>query len=210
MLAVLGFLTVAALFLLIVTRVASPLVALIAVPIGAALLGGFGLTTAKFIVTGVQQIAPVGAMFVFAILYFGIITDAGTLDPVINGILRAVGARPSRVVVGSALLALHVHLDGSGAVTFLVAVPAMLPLYDRLGIERRVLACVVSLAAGVNFLPWTGPVLRASAALQIPTATLFAPLIPVQVVGLAFVFTVAWFLGRREGRRLTSSADSTA
>jgi len=30
--------------------------------------------------------------------------------------------------VGSALLALLVHLDGSGAVTFLVAIPTMLPL----------------------------------------------------------------------------------
>jgi CitMHS family citrate-Mg2+:H+ or citrate-Ca2+:H+ symporter len=136
-------------------------------------------------------------MFVFAILYFGVITDAGTLEPVIAGILRAVGARPSRVVVGSALLALLVHLDGSGAVTFLVAVPAMLPLYDRLGIERRVLACVVSLAAGVNFLPWTGPMIRASASLHIPVAQLFRPLVPVQIVGLVFVFAVAWLLGRR-------------
>ena len=109
--------------------------------------------------------------------------------------LRAVGLHPTRIVVGSALLALVVHLDGSGAVTFLVTVPAMLPLYDRLGLDRRVLACVVSLAAGVNFLPWTGPVLRASAALQIPTATLFMPLIPVQAVGLVFVFTVAWYAG---------------
>ena len=88
------------LLVLIVSRLASPLVALIAVPVAAALAGGFGLATAKFIVTGVQQIAPVAAMFVFAILYFGIITDAGTLEPVINGILRAVGARPTRVVVG--------------------------------------------------------------------------------------------------------------
>jgi Mg2+/citrate symporter len=69
-------------------------------------------------VTGVQQIAPVAAMFVFAILYFGIITDAGTLEPVINAILGAVGARPTRVVVGSALLALLVHLDGSGRSPF--------------------------------------------------------------------------------------------
>ena len=109
-------------------------------PVAASLLGGFGFSTAKFIVVGIQQIAPVVAMFVFAILYFGIITDAGTLDPIINGILRTVGARPSRVVVGSALLALLVHLDGSGAVTFLVTVPAMLPLYERLGMDRRVLA----------------------------------------------------------------------
>lgn len=198
MLALLGLFTVAALLILIVSRAASPLVALIVVPIAAALVGGFGLSTAKFIVTGIQQIAPVAAMFVFAILYFGIITDAGTLEPVINAILRAVGAHPARVVAGSALLALLVHLDGSGAVTFLVAVPAMLPLYDRLGIDRRVLACVVSMAAGVNFLPWTGPMIRASASLHIPVAQLFRPLVPVQIVGLVFVFTVAWVLGSRQ------------
>jgi citrate-Mg2+:H+ or citrate-Ca2+:H+ symporter, CitMHS family len=202
MLAALGLLTIATLLAVIVSGRASPLVALIAVPIAAALAGGFGLSTAKFIVSGIQQIAPVAAMFVFAILYFGIITDAGTLDPVINAILRAAGARPSRVVVGSALLALLVHLDGSGAVTFLIAVPAMLPLYDRLGIDRRVLACVVSMAAGVNFLPWTGPMIRASASLHIPVTELFRPLIPVQLVGLAFVFTVAYVLGRRAERRL--------
>jgi CitMHS family citrate-Mg2+:H+ or citrate-Ca2+:H+ symporter len=200
LLATLGFLTVAALLVLIVARLASPLVALIAVPVAAALVGGFGLSTAKFIVAGIQQIAPVAAMFVFAILFFGIITDAGTLEPVIRSILRAVGARPSRVVVGSALLALLVHLDGSGAVTFLVAVPAMLPLYDRLGIDRRILACVTSLAAGVNFLPWTGPMIRASVSLHIPVTQLFRPLVPVQLVGLAFVFTVAWYMGRRAER----------
>ena len=103
--------------------------------------------------------------------------------------------------MGSALLALLVHLDGSGAVTFLVAVPAMLPLYDRLRIDRRILACVVSMAAGVNFLPWTGPMIRASAALHIPVAELFRPLMPVQIVGLVFVFAVAWWLGRRAERR---------
>jgi len=209
-LATLGFLTIGALFLLIVSRKASPLVALIAVPIVSALAGGFGLSTAKFIVTGEQQIAPVAAMFVFAILYFGIITDAGTLEPVIGAILRAAGARPTRVVVGSALLALLVHLDGSGAVTFLVAVPAMLPLYDRLGIDRRILACVVSMAAGVNFLPWTGPMIRASVALHIPIAELFRPLVPVQLVGLAFVFASAWFLGRRAARSLAAGLRAPA
>jgi citrate-Mg2+:H+ or citrate-Ca2+:H+ symporter, CitMHS family len=42
-------------------------------------------------------------------------------------------------------------------VTFLVTLPVMLPLYVRLGMDKRVLACAASLAAGVNFLPWTGP-----------------------------------------------------
>src|SRR6185436_16482244 len=158
--------------------------------------------TAKFIVRGIRDVAPVAGMFVFAILYFGVVTDAGLLDPVIDRVLRTVGGSPRRIVVGTALLALVVHLDGSGAVTFLITIPAMLPLYERLGMDRRVLACAASLAAGVNFLPWTGPTVRASAALGIPAAKLFWPLIPVQAVGLLYVFAVADWMGRREEKRL--------
>lgn len=202
MLALLGLATIALLLAAILTKKMSPLVALIAIPIAAALIGGFGMETSKFIVGGITKIAPVAGMFVFAILFFGIVTDAGMLDPVITGILRIVGSRPSRIVPGTALLALLIHLDGSGAVTFLVTIPAMLPLYTRLGIDKRILACVASLAAGVNFLPWTGPMIRASAALHIPVSTIFMPLIPVQLVGLAFVFGVSWWLGRKEEIRL--------
>jgi CitMHS family citrate-Mg2+:H+ or citrate-Ca2+:H+ symporter len=145
-------------------------------------------------------------MFVFAILYFGIMTDAGMLDPIIARILHSVGSRPTRIVVGTALLALLIHLDGSGAVCFLVTIPAMLPVYLALGMDRRVLACAAALAAGVNFLPWTGPTLRAAAALKIPVAAIFTPMIGVQIVGLAYVFAVAWALGKREERRLGLTA----
>lgn len=202
MLALLGALTVVVLLTVIMLNLLSPLVALIAVPIVAALLGGFGLATSKFVLSGISAIAPVAGMFVFAILYFGIMTDAGMLDPIIDRILGAVGSKPTRIVMGTALLALLIHLDGSGAVCFLVAIPAMLPLYEKLAMDRRVLACAASLAAGVNFLPWTGPTLRASAALKIPVTDTFQPMIAVQIVGLIYVFVVAWLLGKREERRL--------
>src|SRR6476619_7305006 len=202
MLALVGLATVLTLLGLILSRRMSPLVALIAVPTAASLLTGFGMQTGAFILTGLQQTASVAAMFVFAILYFGIMNDAGLLDPIVDRILRGVGTRPRRIVIGSALLALLVHLDGSGAVTFLVTIPAMLPLFERLRMDKRILACVTSMAAGVNFLPWTGPMLRASAALHISTADLFRPLIPVQIIGLVFVFGVAFMLGTREERRL--------
>ncbi len=202
MLAWLGIATVVSLLALILSKRLSPLVALIVVPVAAGLLGGFGLKLGGFMLKGIQEIAPVAGMFVFAILYFGIMTDAGLMEPVIRWLLRAVGGRPARIVVGSAFLALLVHLDGSGAVTFLVTIPVMLPLYEKLQMDRRVLACACSLAAGVNFLPWTGPVLRASAALHIPVADLFRPLVGVQVIGLIYVFTLAWSLGKKEERRL--------
>jgi len=139
-LSALGFATVISLLGLIMSGRVSPLVALIVAPTCAALAGGFGLATGSFILAGLQQTASVAAMFVFAILYFGVMTDAGMLDPIVDRILNAVGMSPVRIVMGSALLALLVHLDGSGAVTFLVTIPAMLPLFDRLRMDRRVLA----------------------------------------------------------------------
>jgi len=202
MLALLGLATIVVLLAVIMTNKMSPLVALIAIPVIAALVGGFGLETGKFIVTGIRSIAPVAGMFVFAIIFFGVVTDAGMMDPIIDRILRVVGTRPPRIVVGSALLALLIHLDGSGAVCFLITIPAMLPLYERLGMDKRILACVVSMAAGVNFLPWTGPMIRSAAALKVPATDIFNPLILVQAVGLIFVFIVAYLLGKREERRL--------
>jgi CitMHS family citrate-Mg2+:H+ or citrate-Ca2+:H+ symporter len=203
MLAALGALTIVALLAAILSKKLSPLVALILIPVIAALTGGFGLKTGAFVVKGIQNIAPVAGMFIFAILYFGIVSDAGMLDPIIERILRAVGQRPKRIVLGTALLAAIVHLDGSGAVTFLITVPALLPLYQRMKMDRRVLACATAMAAGVNnMLPWGGPTVRAAAALHLPVAEIFNPLIPVQLVGLTYVFAAAWRLGKREEKRL--------
>ena len=202
MLAALGFITIALLLAVILGRRLAPLAALIAIPVLASLAAGFGAKTATFMLHGIQSVAGVAGMFIFAILYFGVMSDAGMLDPLIDRILNFVGSHPPRIVMGTALLALLVHLDGSGAVTFLITIPVMLPLYDRLGMDRRVLACAASLAAGVNFLPWTGPMIRAAASLHLPATDIFNPLIPVQLAGLAFVFASAAWMGRREARRL--------
>ena len=205
MLAAIGFAAVLVLLALITSRRVTALVGLIVVPIVAAIVAGHGRFVGQYVTSGLQEVAPVVATVVFAILFFGIMTDAGLLDPVVNGVLRAVGTNPVRIVTGSALLAAAVHLEGSGAVTFLVAIPPLLPLYERLRMDTRILACVVAMAAGVmNMTPWGGPLLRAAASLRVPVADLFNPLLPVMAVGLLFVFAVAWWLGRREAQRLAA------
>jgi len=202
LIALLGLVTILVLLAAIMTKRLSPLIALIAVPIVASLVGGFGLATSKFIIDGIKNIAPVATMFVFAILFFGVMSDAGLFDPIIDRILKTVGAKPTRILMGSALLALMIHLDGSGAVCFLITIPAMLPIYERLGMDKRLLCLMVSLAAGVNYLPWTGPTLRAAAALKIPVTDIFTPLVIPQLVGLVYVFGLAYILGKKEARRL--------
>jgi CitMHS family citrate-Mg2+:H+ or citrate-Ca2+:H+ symporter len=197
-----GTLTVVLLLVLIMTKRLSAMVALIAVPLVASLVMGFGLDTGKFIVDGIRSIAPIAVMFIFAILFFGVVSDAGMFDPIISRIVKAAKGDPVRVVTGNALLAMIIHLDGSGAVTFIITIPAMMPLYQRLNLDLRVMACVTALGAGVmNMLPWGGPTLRAATALNIPVTELFNPMIPAQAAGMLTVLAVAWFLGKREARR---------
>ena len=198
-----GLLIILILLALILSKKMSALAALILVPVVGALLAGFGLETFDFAIAGIKSISPVVAMFIFAILFFSILTDAGMFDPIISGILKRVGTNPVWIAVGTAILAMTVHFDGSGATTFLITIPALLPLYEQLKMDRRVLACIVSLAAGtMNMVPWGGPTIRAASALEVEIAALYAPLLLPQICGLLFVLFVAAWLGKREAKRL--------
>ncbi len=203
MLALFGLLTVALLLVLVMTKKLSPVIALITVPIVMALIGGFGADINKHITDGIKSIATTGVMFIFAILFFGILTDAGTFEPIIKLILKMAGKDPAKITLGTALLAMLVHLDGSGAVTFLVVIPAMLPLYDALKMKRTTLATVTALAAGtMNIVPWGGPTLRAATALNVPVTELFNPMLVPMASGLVFVLVVAYMLGLKERKAI--------
>ena len=227
-LAILGFVTVIVMLVLIMTKKASPAVALIAVPFITGIIACFfmkvvpegapegaegvvdffanlkslgGMIAGK---SGIGAVAATGVMFIFSILFFGILTDAGTFRPIIGGITKLVGTNPVLITIGTAIMAMIVHLDGSGAVTFLICVPPLVPLYDAVGMKRTTLATVVAMAAGtMNILPWGGPTLRAANALQVDVVKdLFLPVLPAVIAGLVCVLVFAALLGLREKRRL--------
>jgi len=192
---------------LIMTKSLSVLTALVLVPVVVGALAGFAPQLGPMMADGVEKLAPTGVMLAFAILYFGLMIDVGLFDPAVNAIVRIVHGDPLKVVVGTALLALFVSLDGDGSTTYLVTTTAMLPLYLRLGISRLVMASVIMQAGGImNLLPWGGPTARAATALQIDVHSVFVPLLPGMIVGAGWVVFVAWVLGRRERARLGMEA----
>lgn len=203
MLTFLAFGMVIVFMTLIMTKRLSPLIALIVVPIAFGVAGGFARGLGAMMLDGIRNLAPTGVMLMFAILYFAIMLDAGLFEPFVQRIVRAVHGDPARIVVGSAVLALIVSLDGDGSTTYMITTAAMLPLYRRLGIRPIILACVTMLASGVmNILPWGGPTARAATALAIDTSQIFVPLIPAMLGGVVVVLVVAWRLGLRERARL--------
>jgi len=202
-LALLGFLTIFVFLALILTKRVSVIVALILVPVVFALIGGFGAELGGFMLDGIVGVAPTGIMLGFAILFFGVMNNAGLFDPLISRVLTLVKGDPVKICIGTVVIAMVAHLDGSGASTFLITIPALLPLYDKLGMKRIILAGLVALGAGtMNMTPWGGPTARAAAALEVSTAQLFNPLIPAFVAGVVWIVFVAYLVGKKERKRL--------
>ncbi|WP_026969271.1 CitMHS family transporter [Algoriphagus terrigena] len=203
MLAFLGLFTIVLLLFLVITKRASPVIALTLIPIFTGILAGKFTELPAMIGEGLLTIAPTGVMFVFAILFFGILLDAGTFQPIIAKLLKIAGNDPIKIALATAILSMMIHLDGSGAVTFLVVVPALVPIYDQLGMKRITLACIVALSAGtMNILPWGGPTIRAASALNVPVTELFNPILIPFFAGLLTVLLIAYWLGKKEKNRL--------
>ncbi|MFF9429762.1 CitMHS family transporter [Streptomyces sp. NPDC014746] len=203
MLTVLGFAMIATFLVLIMLKKMSPIAALVLIPALFCVAVGQGAQLGDYVIDGVGKLAPTAAMLMFAIVYFGVMIDVGLFDPIVRGILRFCKADPVRVVVGTAVLAAIVSLDGDGSTTFMITVSAMYPLYKRLGMSLVVMTGVAATANGVmNTLPWGGPTARAATALKLDAADIFVPMIPALGVGLLFVFVLAYVLGRRERKRI--------
>ncbi|MZF88432.1 CitMHS family transporter [Streptomyces sp. SID5643] len=203
MLTILGFAMIATFLVLIMMKKMSPIAALVLIPALFCVFVGKGAQLGDYVLDGVTDLAPTAAMLMFAIVYFGVMIDVGLFDPIVRGILKFCKADPMRIVVGTALLAAIVSLDGDGSTTFMITVSAMYPLYKRLKMSLVVMTGVAAMANGVmNTLPWGGPTARAATALKLDASDIFVPMIPALLVGLAFVFVLSYVLGVRERRRL--------
>ncbi|WP_338447711.1 citrate:proton symporter [Niallia oryzisoli] len=203
MLAILGFLMIIVFMVLIMTRRIAAMIALIVVPVVFALIGGFGKEMGPMALEGIKSVAPTGIMILFAILFFGIMIDAGVFDPIISTILKIVKGDPVKIAIGTAVLALLISLDGDGTTTYMITISAMLPLYKRIGMKPLILAGIAVSSSGVmNLLPWGGPTARAMTALQLEMGDVFTPIIPSMIGGVLFVLFMAYCLGRKERKRI--------
>ncbi|AZM52389.1 citrate:proton symporter [Streptomyces sp. WAC 01529] len=203
MLTILGFVMIATFLVLIMMKKMSPIAALVLIPALFCVFVGKGAHLGEYVLDGVGNLAPTAAMLMFAIVYFGVMIDVGLFDPIVRGILRFCKADPMRIVVGTAVLAAIVSLDGDGSTTFMITVSAMYPLYKRLKMSLVVMTGVAATANGVmNTLPWGGPTARAATALKVDAADIFVPMIPALAMGLVAVFLLSYALGLRERKRL--------
>ena len=189
---------------LLLSRKVNPLAALIIVPVLFSFIGGFGTDTFKFLYLGMVDVAPTFITLLFAILFFGMMGNAGVFDPVVKLAVKVSNGDPLRVIMASAILSAIVSLSGDGITSIFIVGSAFLPIYKKLDIKRVYLAIAILGPNGViNLVPWGGPTARIMSVTGVGASELTLPLIPIMIGGLIFNFAACWYFGYKERKRLS-------
>ena len=184
-----------------------PAIAFILWPVGLAIIliiGGWFTfdDLATIIRAGFTNTSPTAALFVFSILYFGIMNDAGVFDAIIRKLMAMVGESVIGVTMVTAIITLVCHLDCVGASTFCILVPAMFPVYRRMGMRETTLLRIGIVCMGAtNLLPWSGASLRTATVLGMESSKLWLTILPVQIFAIALSLGHALLAGIQEKAR---------
>ena len=202
-LAFLGFAMIIVFMALIMAKKLSPFTSLILVPVAFGLLAGYGWGTLGYAMDGIKSVASTFAMMTFAILYFGVMLTAGMFDPMVDHVVAWCKGDPLKVLVGTAVLAAFVSLDGDGTTTVMICCTAMIPIYNRLKIKKIYLATLIILQNCImNLIPWGGPTARVMSVMKLDAGEILAPLVPGMVLSAIYVVGVSYYLGLKERKRL--------
>ena len=207
MLTLIGILIIVTIVTLLMTGKVNPILAMSIIPLIGAFIAGFSPSEVSgFFEAGILKVSKVAVMFLFAILFFSILKELHIFDPLIKKMVALTGGNVIVVAVVTTIIAGLVHLDGSGAATFLIIIPALLPLYRQLGMSPYFMLLLMAGSMGVmNMVPWGGPLGRASAVTGIDAAVLWQNIIPVQIIGMLGMVVFAIIMGIREKRRITAA-----
>ena len=204
LLSIIGLLVILTIVILLITQKLNPIVALVIIPFIGALVAGFGPgEITEFFNDGISSVISVVIMFIFAILFFGIMQDTGMFNPLINKMVKLSRGNVILVAMATVIIGAIAHLDGSGASTFLITIPALLPLYKKLNMSPYILVMLIGMSASImNMVPWGGPLGRTAAVLGVDSSELWQPLIPLQGVLIVLLIATAALIGSLEKKRL--------
>ena len=201
-LAIIGFVLMIVLMFVLIKDKLTPTVAFILLPLIAAVVGGFGIEEISgFVKTGLNTMLNTAVLFIFSISYFTLMSDAGLFDPIINFLIKKIGKSITTILFAVVITTFVAHLDGSGATTFLIVVPAFLPICKKLKVRPEALLGTMCGMYGVmNLVPWGGPTMRAASVIGIDVSVLYQFIMPSIAILAVVAFGIAFLISKIEIR----------
>ena len=201
-LAVLGFATMIVITVVLLKNKMSTLLAFTVIPLIAAILaGGDPSSIGQWISKGIGKTYSITLMMLFSLPYFMLLADVGVFDDIVKAIMKRVKITAPVICGLTVIVACICELDGSITSVFLITVPLMLPLYEKFGIDKRILPVLICVAILIMCnTPWNPKILRAATLLDMDNAStaVFLKLVPIQIFMIVLLIGVALYFGIKQ------------
>ena len=206
LLTVIGYLIIFLIVFLLIKEKASLPPIFILIPVLGAAICGFSIREISgFIADGISLVLNTAILFIFSILYFSILGESGIFNLLAKFMMQRMKNNLYFLLLLTYFMAVVIQMDGSGAMTMLIIIPMMLPIYDKMKVKREALVCVCAAGAGVmNILPWCSSMLRVSAGTGVDAQRLWKHLMMVQCVTFLIGIFITVLIAQREKRKKAS------
>ena len=206
LLTVIGYLIIFLIVYFLIREKASLPPIFILIPVFGAVICGFSVNEiSKYISDGMGLVLNTVILFTFSILYFSILGETGIFNLLAKFMMQRMKNNLFLLLLITYLLAVMIQMDGSGAMTMLIIIPMMLPVYDKMKIRREALVCVCAAGAGVmNMLPWCSAMLRVSAGTGLDAQNLWKHLLPIQLAAFVIGLFITLLISMAEKRKKAS------
>ena len=123
-LAIVGFIMLFLVVFLLFKEKSIPMILFITIPVIAAFIAGFSIEEVDgFIKDGIKTVSNMAILFIFSVTFFGIMSDAGMFDILVNKLVKKAGKNVVLIAIVTAIIAIFSHLDGATVTTVLVTIP---------------------------------------------------------------------------------------
>ncbi|RLK64018.1 citrate transporter [Atopobacter sp. AH10] len=199
-LSIIGFVLIISMMVVLIKEWLAPSVAFVLLPLLAAFVAGFGVSEiGDFVNSGLNTMLGTSVLFIFSISYFTLMSEQGLFEPIIDWLLAHLGKSLTLIFMAVSIVTFVAHLDGSGAATYLITVPAFIPIMRKMNVRpEALLGVMAAMMATMNVEPWAGPTLRAASVAKIEPMKLFLHILPSFGFMLLMALGISYFISRLE------------
>lgn len=183
------------------------------VPLIAAFCLGYSPTEVVDLIKSSLQSTMSGTvlMIVFSMVFFRVLAEAGFFDFFVYQIVRFTKGSATAIYLATVVICAVVGITASPSTIYIVPIPAMLALYDRYGLDRKILVflCAMMMAV-VSPLPWSSVTLLMETALECdPFEGMYAS-IPISIVLFIATILCCFYFGKKDKKVAAGGTEEMA
>lgn len=134
-------------------------------------------------------------LLMFSITFFSLISETGVFDRIIDRVIKMARGNVFIVLFATVVVATIAQIDGSMITTYVITIPALLGLYDKMKLDRRILLLLTALVT-VGFNPPWGSTMNQNALIAgIDAFTMFNGVYPAMIIIYCLIVVTCIYFG---------------